>query len=339
MRRKLLTGILWAVLAHAHVRAQDAPPPSTAPTPVANLGGSSLPLNAQQAAGVQITQQWEDQSLAAMSSVPGQDGAVTFAYGKAMPQIVCAVFQVTDVELEPGEIINDATFAGDASRWDIKPAVSGDPDDPQRVEHVIVKPKAIGLDTTLIIPTNRRTYHLRLLSHESKFMAHVTFTYPDDGPRVPPLPKATPAVQAASDPSPAPKGQGVQPLRRATVALQDPAPRRKKVRLEAPGKETLEPRRQDEGLYRVSGNAPWRPLSVYQDGRKTYIELPPGRQETPVLFALRKGGFLGLGHAKAQCNFRVHGSWIVADAVLDKATLTSGVGSSKQEVRIERLNR
>ena len=93
MPKTLLTGILWAVLAHAHARAQDAPPPA----PVANLGGQSLPLNAQQAAGVKITQQWEDKSLEAMHAVPGQDGAVQFTYGMAMPQIVCAVFQVTDI--------------------------------------------------------------------------------------------------------------------------------------------------------------------------------------------------------------------------------------------------
>jgi type IV secretion system protein VirB9 len=329
MPKKLLTGILWAVLAHAHVRAQEAnaPPPVPDPTPVANLGGSNLTLNAQQAAGVSITQQWEDKSLEAMDAAPGQDGAVMFAYGKAMPQIVCAVFQVTDIELEPGEVINDKTFVGDPNRWSIQPAVSGDPDDPQRIEHVIVKPKEIGLDTTLVIPTTRRTYHLRLISHDTKFMAHVTFTYPDG-----PAPKAVPMPQVAQDP-PAPK------VPKAAVALQEPSLRhKKKVHLEASGKEAVGPRRQEEeDLYRISGNAPWRPLSVYHDGTKTYIELPPGRQETPVLFALKKGGLFGWGYTKAQCNFRVHGNWMVADTVLDKATLTAGVGSSKQEIKIERL--
>ena len=120
------------------------------------------------------------------------------------------------------------------------------------------------------------------------------------------------------------------------VALADPAPRHpKKVHLEE-GKGVVGAAKH-QSLYRISGDAPWRPLSVYHDGRKTYVELPPGRQETPVLFALKKGGLFGWGHRKAQCNFRVHGDWLVADAVLDKATLTSGVGSSKQEVKIERL--
>jgi len=325
MPKTLLTGILWALLAHA--RAQDAPPP----TPVANLGGESLPLNAQQAAGVKITQQWEDKSLEAMHAVPGPDGAVVFEYGKAMPQIVCAVFQVTDIELEPGEVVNDKTFAGDASRWDIKPAISGNPEDPQRVEHVIVKPKEIGLDTTLVIPTSRRTYHLRLVSQEKQFMAHVTFTYPDE-----PAPKASPAVQAAADPPPAAAPKVPKAVHTASVALADPVPRHpKKVRFEE-GKGAIETAKHEDG-YRIRGNAPWRPLNVYHDGRKTYVELPPGRQETPVLFALKKGGLFGWGHTKAQCNFRVHGDWLVADAVLDKATLISGVGSSKQEVKIERI--
>src|SRR5690348_7463147 len=104
MPKKLLTGFLWAVLAHAHVRAQEAnaPPSAPAPPPVDNLGGRSLPPNAQQAAGVQSARQWEDKSLEAMTAATGQDGAVQFAYGKAMPHIVCPVFEVADIDVRPG---------------------------------------------------------------------------------------------------------------------------------------------------------------------------------------------------------------------------------------------
>jgi type IV secretion system protein VirB9 len=94
--------------------------------------------------------------------------------------------------------------------------------------------------------------------------------------------------------------------------------------------------RVEDDHYRVSGNAPWRPQRVYTDGKKTYIELPENVQETPVLFQLKKGGFLGLGHTLSEVNGRVHGRWVVADTVLDRAVLVSGVGSGQTKVTITR---
>jgi P-type conjugative transfer protein TrbG len=310
MKRICLFGVLWAIAQGS--RAQE-PAPTPAPA-----------LSVQEAAGVGITRQWAEKSYAAMAQEPGPDGAVQFRYGEAMPTIVAAVLNVTDVELQPGEIVNEVK-AGDSERWLIEPAVSGDE---TKTEHIVIKPKEPGLQTSLIVTTDRRTYHLRLVSHDSAFMAHVSFIYPSEPAKAAAVPVSTPAAAPKAE---APKVQ---------VAMQEPV-RRKKVR-QADGKAVvrvhLEDKAEDDG-YLISGKAPWKPGRVYNDGTKTYIELPKGAKEVPVLFALRKGGFLGLGHQKAQCNFRVHGQWLVADAVLDKAVLVSGVGSSQEKVTISRASK
>lgn len=84
--------------------------------------------------------------------------------------------QVTDIELEPGEQINNISI-GDSARWLVEPAVTGA--GVAEVQHIILKPMDVGLETSLIVTTNRRTYHFRLKSHKTQYMPKVSFIYPD----------------------------------------------------------------------------------------------------------------------------------------------------------------
>ena len=107
----------------------------------------------------------------------GADGTIRFLFGATQPSIVCAVLQVCDVELQPGEQVN-SLHLGDTARWTVEPAVTGSGS--VAVQHLIIKPMDTGLETSLIVTTDRRTYHLRLRSHRTEFMPRVAFTYPDD---------------------------------------------------------------------------------------------------------------------------------------------------------------
>lgn len=309
------------LLSAAALRAQEALPLPT-PTPY-NLGGANPTLSPQEAAGVQITQAWIDKSLQTMT--PGPDGAVQFVFGESMPTIVCAPFKVTDLELQPGETGNEIEI-GDDQRWVKKVAGSGE--DPKTL-HVLLRPKQIGIETTLVITTDLRTYRLRLRSDEKDFMAHVSFVYHDGL-----APKKAVAEAPPPDPSPPP----APAVPKAHVAMVEPV-RKKPTSPPREGKAVVllgKASEVEDDHYRVSGSAPWRPKRVYTDGKKTYIELPENVQETPVLFQLKKGGFLGLGHRLSQVNARVHGRWYVADTVLDRAALLSGVGSGQTKVTITR---
>jgi len=327
MKRICLLGTLW-FLAQAS-QAQDQANPAASPSP--SLAAPVPPVSLEEAAGMAITRQWADQSYAAMEQAPGPDGAVQFRYGEAMPTISCAVLEVTDVELQPGEVVNEVK-AGDSERWLIEPAVSGDV---TKTEHVVVKPREPNLATSLIITTDRRTYHLRVVSRDSGYMAHVSFVYKDEPVKAAGAPTGAPR-EAPKGETPKPGGAGggarvamEEPVRRARPA--PPGEGKAVVKVQAHPQSAVE----DDG-YWISGNAPWRPVRVYNDGTKTYIQMPGNLKEAPVPFALRKGGFLGLGHAKAIVNYRVHGRWYVVDAVLDKAVLVNGVGPSAEEVVISR---
>lgn len=103
-------------------------------------------------------------------------GLVTFAYGSGIPTVVCALLELTDLAFEKGESILSVQL-GDSVRWNIESAISGSAND--CVEHLIVKPLEAGLKTSMLITTDRRTYHIRLKSTEADFMPAVVFSYPN----------------------------------------------------------------------------------------------------------------------------------------------------------------
>jgi type IV secretory pathway VirB9-like protein len=343
MKRLYLTGILWAVIAHSAPAEQPAAASPEATPALATVtkavgipvlpetkgpayGGVNPTLNPQQAAGVEITRQWEDKSYAAMVQQPGPDGAVVFKYGECLPTIVCQTLNITDVELQPGEIVNEVK-CGDAEGWSVEPAVSGDA---TKTEHLIIKPKDIGLQTSLVVTTDHRTYCLRLLSTGDRFMHRVAFVY-HDAPvvSVPVSVPKTPETPRSRDQA------GV--ARVAQVSAAEPVPVKRKVLLLSEGKGSVkagpsEPS-EDDG-YRICGRAPWKPGRVYNDGTKTYIQMPRHVEETPALFLVRKGGIFGLGHQKNIVNYRVKGRWYVVDSVIDRAALVVGTGSGAEKVTI-----
>jgi type IV secretion system protein VirB9 len=318
MKRLCLIGCLWLL---ANARAQEAGPPA------AQLGGQNLPLGPQEAAGVSITRQWQDRSLEAMQAQPGPDGAVVFTYGQSMPSIVGAILKVTDIKLQEGEALVAPPFCGD-DRWHVEPTPAADAEGTPLIQHIILKPTESGLKTSLVLVTNRRSYHLQLVSTDKDYMAYVAFSYPD-------APKAAARVETSQGPeTPSP-----EQAPRVQVAMQGPTRAKNRTARKSAGKAAvfLDKAEAKDHDFRIQGSAPFRPTQVYTDGKKTYIELPENLQEAPVLFRLKKGGFLGLGHQMQVVNHRVHGHWVVADAVLDKAVLVSGVGSAQQKVTLSRI--
>jgi P-type conjugative transfer protein TrbG len=91
--------------------------------------------------------------------------------------------------------------------------------------------------------------------------------------------------------------------------------------------------------YEISGDHPaWRPVRVYSNGAKTYIEFPRdiAHGELPALTALAEDGGLITEPSKQLVNYRyVHGRFEV-DKVLQRAVLISGVGWDQVSVTITR---
>jgi len=249
-----------------------------------------------------------------MVSQAGTSGSVMFRYGQSYPSIVCAILEVTDIELEPGEVVTQVNV-GDTTRWSVESAVSGSGS--EQTQHLIVKPRDIGLTTSLVVTTDHRTYHLMLVSDEKEFMHSVRFVY-DHEKREQPASTSTAVLaptpqQVATDPPPR-QHQKPDGKRVAFVEADDT----------------------DNG-YVVSGQADWKPVTVYSKGGKTYIEMPDSvrHKEAPVLFEeTRKGWF---HHEKILVNYRVKGRWYVVDKVIDNGVLVSGVGSNQTRVDIRHV--
>ena len=278
------------------------------------LGGKEPALDAQERAGVEITNAWRQRSYESMISQPGTSGSVLFRYDQSYPSIVCAILQVTDIELEPGEVVTQVNV-GDTTRWSVESAVSGS--GAEQTQHLIVKPRDIGLTTSLVVTTDHRTYHLMLVSDEKGFMHSVRFVYDHLA-----QPAPTPAVVAA--PSPALERVAADPPR----SRHQPSDGKRVALVEADDT--------DDG-YVVNGTADWKPVTVYSKGGKTYIEMPASvrHKEAPVLFEeTRKGLF---HHETILVNYRVKGRWYVVDKVIDKGTLVSGVGGGQTKVDIRHV--
>jgi len=156
------------------------------------------------------------------------DGITTrFPYDTdAAPIILCKPLRVTEILLAPGESVENAA-AGDTERWMIQP-VEG---------RVVVKPKAPGIETNLIILTGRHAYHLTLKSG-TKYMPRVTFYYPAE------------IVSAEAN---------------------------RKAELERRAKQNSTPTPLAKLYfgYTVSGpEVPWKPVQAFDDGERVYIEMP-----------------------------------------------------------------
>ena len=66
---------------------------------------------------------------------------------------------------------------GDSVRWNISPAMYGKGDHATPV--LVLKPQTSGLDTNLLVTTDRRAYYLRLVSKPTEYVARVAFEYPE----------------------------------------------------------------------------------------------------------------------------------------------------------------
>jgi len=260
-------------------------------------------LTPQEKAAIAIAHKWQAASARGIKPVPGADGTIKFLFGAQQPSIVCAVLQVCDVELQAGEQVN-SLHVGDTARWTVDPAITGS--GPSEVLHLIIKPMDVGLDTSLVVTTNRRTYHFRLRSHRTEFMPRVAFTYPED-------------AVAKWD---ALKSHEVKEKHERTIP------------------QTGEYLGDLNFAYDVDGAAPWKPVRVYNDGVKTIIQMPStmAQTEAPTLLVVRKDGDLFTDDETVIVNYRVQGDRYIVDTIFEKAILIAGVGSSQDRVTITKGN-
>lgn len=232
-------------------------------------------------------------------AVLGPDSSVVFNYGQNLPSVVCAPLHVCEVSLQPGEAIQQLDV-GDTTLWSVKLARSRNADGLE-TSHLIIKPSDVGIVSNLVAITDKRTYSLQLLSRKDRaWMPKVAFSYPDD-------------VQANWQAYFSQNQQETRPvvnLSSASTAVNAPVL---------------------DFKYHLKGDKPvWKPVRVYSDQNKTYIQFPATAKndEIPVLL------ILGPGNTEQLVNYRLDGDSFIVDKVIQRATLISGIGKNQQRVDI-----
>ena len=243
-------------------------------------------LTKAEVAGLDIARQY---NKGVLKPVAGRNGSIVFSYGSGTPSI------------EPGERVNSINI-GDTARWLVEPAMTGTGELQQ--QHLIIKPLDVGLNTTMVVATDRRAYHIKLKSHKTSYMPLVTFSYPED-------------LLA--------KWQKIETAKKEETE-------KKMIPQTGENLDAL------NFNYTVEGSAAWKPVRVYSTSRQTIIQLPASvkANEMPTLLVLRNDSGRFDEDNLELVNYRVRGDRMIVDQLFKHAVLIAGVGSSQDRVTIKR---
>ena len=223
----------------------------------------------------------------------------------------------TDLQLAADERVTGFAL-GDTIQWVIE----------ELPGHVFIKPLKSELFTAGTLVTDRRTYQLTLRSGHPRdeWMQRVTWSYPDlvvlrapagslphAAERVAALAEATAGVGhgAAGTGADADRSGAIVPGTGAAAGTG------------TVGAGGLDPARLDFD-YRLSGDAPFRPLTVFDDGRSNWLRMP-ARQTMPALFLVADG-------SPQLVHYVVRGDWLVVPRLAARLILKLG----RSEVQVQR---
>ena len=293
--------VLYALSTPAYAAKYDVPdgwPPAVGNirppvTDIDYISPKVVPLNDMEKKALRLSADWSRRTVEPLLA---DGGKVVFVHGASLPTIIASPMQVCDVELQAGETVNEIVV-GDSARWLVVSGSSGN--GPNATVHLFIKPVDAGLESSAVITTDRRVYHLRLVSQRTGHTPYVGFLYADDLRQ-----------QAAQR-----RAREARDREWASTALDG-----KNVNLA-----DLNFR------YTVKGSASWKPERVYDDGQQTFIRLPEKTKsgEMPVLL-VRKGS------QDVLVNYRTKDSAMIVDGLFDRIALIIGVGGKQEKVEIIR---
>ncbi|WP_127903546.1 TrbG/VirB9 family P-type conjugative transfer protein [Solirhodobacter olei] len=233
----------------------------------------------------------------------GPAGAVAMMYGETQPVLQCKPLNICAIRLQPGERLTEAPTVGDSVRWSVQ-VRAGDVGGLQTV-YIVAKPDTTAQRTSLFLVTDRRAYSIELVPSFRGYTPLLSFKYPGD-------------IEAEN--------------KARVVAMRQAAEVRAAARtahsLVVQGYEI--PAANLDFNYTIKGHAAFRPARIFNDGHKTYIDLPPGYAgDMPVFLELA-----GQGRGKgAIVNYRIAGQRYIIDKVVTSGELTVGVGGQTETIR------
>lgn len=229
-------------------------------------------------------------------------GIKTLSYSPYdMPMLQCSPMQLCKVILEKGELINSINF-GDHTNWKDTTSYIGNQKTGDGSWVVMVEPNASKISTTLDIATNKRMYRLRVISKPKSISQTINFWYPQET-----LNYATVQAQMQHNKQ-LQQAQNVMPQYNIDLNHLN-----NNYTYSSPNDQT----------------PVWKPETVFDDGSKTFIKLPPisSRVAQPVFFVMQNG-------EQALANYRYNKPYIIYDGIFKEGVLLSGKGSNQQKINI-----
>jgi type IV secretion system protein VirB9 len=208
--------------------------------------------------------------------------------------------RVTDICLEENETPLEAPFVSDSERWILGGGKNKSGD--SSVSHIYVKPRERGLTASMVINTDKRSYHILLRSYEETYMPIVRWQYKLYFPNDFFAPRRNQGNAADAAPP-------VEISKEITEV--DPRFLSFDYRI----------------MYSLWSKPRWTPRLVYDDGKKTYITFNDIilQNEFPAIFENRND----------VVNYRVSTNLIIIDKLIEKITVRLG----KQKIIIEKKSK
>jgi type IV secretion system protein VirB9 len=243
-----------------------------------------------------------------------------YPFGHETPVVRCLPLRACDLAFEAGERLAGWAL-GDTERWLVAELAEGAGE--TAVPHLLLKPTDFELATNLVVVTDRRTYHLELesppaeevhgeagdVSRPTGYDGQLSWWYPDE------------FVREARERRVADEARAAAAARRhrEAVALD--------VALD-PGRLSFayEIRRP----WRPSRRLGWGPVTVFDDGRRVYLRLPPAAHgaELPVVLGVLDGG------DTYPLDARLDGDWLIVPALFERAELVVGTGEKRRSLTV-----
>lgn len=216
--------------------------------------------------------------------------------------VYCKPGYLTDIELKNGE---SPTYigAGDTSRWMIDQA------DVNGIHHVYLKPYKDNIETNLIINTDEHSYRFIIASDGTNYTPIVSFTFSEEDK------KAMDEAYHKQLLKEKPMTKEEKEYRDIYMVKQKNIYVRKKLNLHY---EVKRHGSVSDELY---------PVKIFDDGQKTYFQMSSKNlYQLPVLYNISDE------NKPVLVNYRVKGTYLIADRLFEKARLQYS-GTSYLDIR------
>lgn len=223
----------------------------------------------------------------------------------AIYTVYTAPLKITDVVLGKGEkLISQA--AGDTLRWQIAQTYSGEEGVNLR-QHILIKPTKPNIENSVVLTTNKRTYHLLLKSTDtSSYMVSLKWSYPGK------MVTTFNNIETSGDPDITQSGDHCPSFDISKIKF-------------------------NYSWKMLEGDKPnWNPRQIFSVNGKTYIKFSSEFMKNNNLMPMLEiSDSMEKNKYATMSNWRFHCGYIIVDSIITKARLVAGVESNSSRTIVQ----